>query len=164
MENFLNSYAFEQMTKEYNKKYNCNQSVETLNKKEDGRTKLKVKNTFDKVFHLFYLLHIRFGKEIRFKDFFVKANDLKKDIKDFYISIYNKEYIEEPIINEDKNINHKLCVNKMLDTYSCFFDILSEEIKKVFLGEIGQDNAFFEGFSYIFDKFTKVLKIFYLEI
>ncbi|MBQ9792472.1 MAG: hypothetical protein IJW32_01830 [Clostridia bacterium] len=164
MENFLNSYAFEQMTKEYNKKYNYNQGVEVLNKKEDERTMLKVKNAFDRVFHLFYLLNIRFGKEIRFKDFFVNVNDLKKDIKDFYITIYNKEYIEESIINNDKNINHKLCANKMLDTYSCFFDILSEEYKKVFLDKTGHDNAFFEGFSYIFGKFTKVLKIFYLEI
>lgn len=164
MENFLNSYAFEQMTKEYNKKYNINQSVEVLNKKEDERLMLKVQNAFDKVFHLFYLLQIRFGNEPRFNTFFCGVKELKKDIKDFYISIYNKQYTECNIKNNNININHKVCANKLLEVYICFFEINSCVLKDIFFNKIGQDNAFFEGFSYIFSKFTKVIKNFYTEI
>lgn len=163
MENFLNSYAFEQMVKEYNKKYLAN-TVLVQTKKEDEELLLKVQNAFDKVFHLFYLLKTGFDKQVRFKSFFEQLEGLKKYMLGCYKDIFNKEYIIGTYNIEVKNINHKLCANKMLDIFEQFFNICVYVGNGKFEGKNEKNLLIKESFFSIFEKFTKLLKVFYKEI
>ena len=62
---FLNSYAFEQMAREYHAKYNVAQA---LNKKDD-EVKLKVKNNFEKICRLFCMIKNSFVKTLAKSNF-----------------------------------------------------------------------------------------------
>ena len=163
MENFLNSYAFEQMAKEYNQKYGLN-NVGVLTKKEDERFLLKVENAFDKVFHLFYLLKMRFGREERFKVFFKKADILKINIRNFFKSNFNKEYIQKDnslYIDNVKGINYRLCGLEILGVFESFFDLTQIGLnnKKDYLND---DFGSFKGeIIGICKELIKILKDFY---
>lgn len=173
-ENFLNSYAFEQMTKEYNKKY-CQNKVSSLNIKKDEKLLLKVTNTFDKVFHLFYLFSKNFSNNKKFKLFFEEWESLKGYINEINLYIYNKEYIIKDFANFDNKFNHKICSLKVFDVYNDIFCILND-LQKDFFDNKNEKNfickddlqkeniAIFNYFLTFFDKFNKLLKIFYLEI
>lgn len=163
MENFLNSYAFEQMAKEYNQKYGLN-NVGVLTKKEDERFLLKVENAFDKVFHLFYLLKMRFGREERFKAFFEKVDILKINIRSFFKNNFNKEYIQKDsslYIDNIKGINYRLCGLEILGVFESFFELTQTGVnneKKYLSGNFGLFKGEIVG---IYKELIKILKDFY---
>lgn len=164
MEDFLNSYAFEQMAKAYNQKYGVHE-VGVLTKKEDERFLLKVENAFDKVFHLFYLLKMRFGRDVRFKNLFEQTNILKINIKQTFKYCFNKEYIEKDntlYIDNIKSINYKSCGLEILAVFESFFDLLQivERGEKNCLN--GDLNPFWGKINGIFKEMLKILKDFYI--
>ena len=111
-ENFLNSYAFEQMAKEYSRKYSLN-SVDILKLKKDDKLLLKVDNIFNKVFRLFYLLEKCFAKNIKFRNLFLDIEKFKEDFLTCYKSMYEKEF-NTLSCKSLGVVNHKICANLML--------------------------------------------------
>ncbi len=51
-----------------------------------------------------------------------------------------------------------------MDIYIFFFDLLKEYQESFCFCKKGPDLPFFEGLIYVFSKFTKIFKTFYLEI
>ena len=164
MEDFLNSYAFEQMAKEYNQKYGLN-SVAVLSKKEDERFLLKVENAFDKVFHLFYLFKVGFGGQERFNNFFMEIEKLNNEMNLFFKKAFNKEYINKNnLYIYNKYINHKVCELEILGVFDRFLSLLqiSKSDKEMAI------NGLFEGFWAqmigFYKKIINLLKDFYVLI
>lgn len=165
-ENFLNSYAFEQMVREYNQKYGSEKAT-VLNKKEDEKLKLKVTNTFDKVFHLFYLLKIGFKQNSKFKQFFIEEERLETELKSCYKNLFESEFKEKEFLNKEKFVNHKIFTNEMLEVFYLCFEIEKERTEN-FLAidykEVNNDYIYKDKIGYIYNNleeiFKKIVKLF----
>lgn len=140
--NFLNSFAFEQMVREYNKKYSGGfVNVLQINKGEE--LLLKVENIFNKVFRLFYLLDKNFKGKIYLNEFFKIKESFIANLKRDFKNCFSKDFIPDFNFQTDSKLNHKICVNLMLEIFkdilhinSCYINSgLKESIYNNFCGD-----------------------------
>lgn len=154
---FLNSYAFEQMAREYNLKYN---TATALSKKDD-EIYLKVKNDFEKICRLFYILKNYFSR-LAAKS--CKLNNIFKDfdnwIRETQILFGDGLKIE----NINKSINHKQCAImfiELLDDFIYYIDSNSENKSAL---ENSEKVVFFQKARQLYIDFFKIIKNFYMNI
>lgn len=171
-DNFLNTYAFEQMAREYNAKYN-KAVLFSLNNK-DEEIKLKVKKDFEKFSHLFYLLKEAFRQSAyKFKMVYVQFEKWQEEAKELFeveIDIYKD--------NIPKYITHKFCAIELMDlmlnfitTFGNFickedFSINNNdtEIHKKIVNEKKYDNEIMKNACNLYIKAIEIIKDFYNKI
>lgn len=113
-DNFLNSYAFEQMAREYNARYN--KATLFCTNQKDEEIKLKVKNDFEKFSHLFYMLKNAFKQSLyKFDDVFKNFKEWQKEVSEF-LNIDNIK-TNKSLPN---HITHKLCALELMDIIQSF--------------------------------------------
>lgn len=128
---FLDSNAFEQMAREYNKKY-ANNSISVLSSK-NSFIRDEIKGLFCCALSLLENLKIGFKRYSKFNNFFNKAEIFKNDLRDFFKVNFCEE-LECKIDSTVNQINHKYCAINMLDTYINIFDFnikVLNEIDKI---------------------------------
>lgn len=137
-EDFLNSYAFEQMAREYNRKYSSRR-VDTLSLKKDDELLLKVENIFNKVFRLFYLLKKEFRFDKRFKELFLEFDCLKQESVQKYSLLFNKSF-NFSYLGYNKNVNSKVCICLLLEIFNEIFDYDNSLLNNIFNKIIEEKN------------------------
>lgn len=168
MDKFLNSFAFEQMAREYNKKYGENK-IKTLSLINDEYFEKDVTKVFDKVFCLFDLLKNVFKSNFNLTNFFKDVENLKSELKQTYKNLFFKEYNQEEKGSFKKNINHKLCSIEMLDIIQNIFLTEKMFVDKIFLSNEDEEQKekdlfLFKDLQKIFEKIIKSFKDFYCKI
>ena len=154
---FLNSYAFEQMAREYNLKYN---TAQALNKKDD-EIYLKVKINFEKICRLFYMLKNCFyniaRRNYKLGDVF---NEFDSWIKEAQILFENNLDVKET----KEKINHKECAIifiELLNEYIYYLDNSNGNDKCI---QNSEKLIFFEKTKQLYIDFFKIIKKFYMNI
>lgn len=127
MSDFLNGEDFEQMAREYNKKYGSISVLKTnVFKKED------LESIFGEIYLLIYMLKISFQKNIKFKNIFESAEKLIVEMSETEINLQisrRKDYRNEKIV-----VNHKKVACLMLGILRKFNDInyfYNEKLMKI---------------------------------
>ncbi len=115
-ENFLNSFAFEQMVREYHKRYSGS-IVNALQINKGEGLLLKVENIFNKVFRLFYLFDRNFKCDKNFNDFFKFKDKFVIKLKEDFKNCFGKDYISNFNFQENEKLNHKICINLILEIF-----------------------------------------------
>lgn len=168
MNEFLNSFAFEQMVREYNKRYGINK-VETLSLLNDEYFEKEITKIYDDVFNLLGLLENAFRGNFNLKKYFEGVNELKLEAKQTYKNLFFKEYNQNKDNGFNKNINHKICVIEMINIIKNIFVIEKKFIDKIFLSNDTninkeKDMFLFKDLQKIFEKIIKSFKDFYAKI
>ena len=167
MDKFLNSFAFEQMVREYNNKYGNNQ-IKALTILNEDVFAQEVANIFNRVSCLFDALKNFFGLNLRLKSFFIDVENLKEEFKQVYKNLFLKEY-EEDFLNSKHNINHKYCSIEMLDVLKSIYKFQNMFIDKTFLNNKSdidkeKDVFLFKDLQKTFEKIINSFKDFYVKI
>ena len=113
-DNFLNTYAFEQMAREYNARYN-KATLFSLEKK-DEEIKLKVKRDFEKFSHLFYMLKQAFKQSAyKFSQLFMDFEKWKAEVGELF-----KGETMEDVYKTPTYITHKVCAIELMEVVDSF--------------------------------------------
>ena len=155
--NFLNSYAFEQMAREYHAKYNVTQ---TLNKKDD-EIWLKVKNNFEEICRLFCMLKnsfFRYSRRIfKLNELFQNFDNWTKEAKSLFENNLSVE-------NCNQSINHQKCAIIFIDLLNDYIYIIDNICTKKDYAGSGEKYIFFEKAKQLYIEFFKIIKNFYKSI
>lgn len=154
---FLNSYAFEQMAREYHAKYNV---AQTLNKKDD-EIWLKVKINFEEICRLFCMLKNSFTRQTvrnyRLNEVFQNFDKWAKEAKILFENNLNVE-------NSKENINHQKCAIIFIDLLNDYIHIIDNICTSKNYVLSGEKYIFFEKAKQLYMKFFKIIKNFYMNI
>lgn len=151
--NFLNSYAFEQMAREYNARYG---TAYALNKKDD-KIVLKVKQDFETICRLFCMLKNSFKNNKSTRKLFDDFDKWIKRADDLFDSNFCS-------INTSKQIKHKECAIlfiELLNNFIYYIDNIevAKELEKDLL-KVG----FCEKSKDLYISFFEIIKNFYMNI
>lgn len=168
MNTFLNSFAFEQMAREYNKKYGENK-IKTLTLLNDEYFEKEIIDVLDKTFCLFDLLNSTFKSNFNLKSFFEEVEYLKKEAEQTYKNLFLKDYVQNQNLYIGININHKICAGEMFLIIKNLFLIENKFIDKMFLSNQSceqkeKDILLFKDLQKLFEKIINSFKDFYNKI
>lgn len=151
--NFLNSYAFEQMAREYYAKYG---KTYALNKKDD-KIILKVKNDFEIIYRLFCMLKNTFKYKQSLTNVFKSIEGWIQDA----CKLINDDVLR---IHTNKQIKHKECAVIFIDLLNSFVDYINniEETKQLENGRL--EVGFCEKVRVLYIKFFEIIKNFYINL
>lgn len=126
---YLDNNAFEQMAREYYKKY-CS-SVSVLEQNNELFNNLK--EIFIKIIKLLNCLETNFNKYNKFNTFFENSKKFKNDLKEYVKENFNEELLLDYESNRNV-VNHKFCANSMIEIFIDIFRFntyIVEEIDKI---------------------------------
>ena len=159
---FLSGYAFEQMAREYNKKYSSGAQV--LSIKKDEKLKSKIENILDEVFHLFYLIKNNYGVEGRFKGIMLQIDGAEMELHNWFKETFNEDYADKQY--EKERLNHRKFIDNYFGALEDMLRLFVDSPKSLILSNSESQDLLFAYLTLleIFSKSTEVLKKFYLIV